>query len=98
MRAAKPAVTGRAPCGVRSYFGGDAPGTPPIPLDPVRRRSEFARALERLEGSPGDSLERFDRYLAASRAALDGGWPLAIEERWDWPTVREEREQPARSE
>ena len=53
----------------------------------MRRREAFAEALERLEGYPGDSMERFDRYMASSTAALDGGWPLAIEERWDWQTV-----------
>lgn len=70
-----------------AYFDGDARGTAPIQLDPARRRAALERALEQLEGHPGDSMERFDRYMSASRASLDGGWPLAIEERWDWATV-----------
>lgn len=70
-----------------AFFGSDPPGTPAIPLDPARRRDDFADALERLEGWPGDSMERFDQYMAAATAALDGGWPLAIEERWDLQTV-----------
>ena len=70
-----------------AYFGSDEPGTAPIALDPVRRREAFESALEALEGYPGDSMERFDMYMAASTAALDGGWPLAIEEKWDLKTV-----------
>ena len=70
-----------------AFFSGDPAGTAPIQLDPARRREEFSRALEELEGFPGDSMERFDQYMAASTAALDGGWPLAIEERWDVQTV-----------
>ena len=69
------------------FFGDDPAGTAPIQLDPARRREEFAAAIERLEGWPGDSMERFDAYMAAATAALDGGWPLAIEERWDVKTV-----------
>mmetsp|Transcript_33091 Transcript_33091/g.104115 ORF Transcript_33091/g.104115 Transcript_33091/m.104115 type:complete len:415 (-) Transcript_33091:1190-2434(-) len=70
-----------------AFFGDDPAGTAPIQLDPARRREEFAAAIERLEGWPGDSMERFDAYMAAATAALDGGWPLAIEERWDVKTV-----------
>ena len=70
-----------------AFFGGDDAGTPPIVLDPVRCRNDFEEALERLEGRPGDSMQRFDRYMASCRACLDGGWPLAIEERWDWTTL-----------
>ena len=70
-----------------AYFSGDVSGTAPIQLDPVRCRESFASAMEQLEGHPGDSMARFDEYMAAAIAALDGGWPLAIEERWDLKTV-----------
>ena len=69
-----------------AFFGSDPPGTAPIQLDPARRREAFAEALERLEGSPGDSMERFDessclprpRRRARRVARVHGVWDLHV--------------------